>query len=88
MISKPPEDQQAAYSPTPFWSTLAFAVAVFAGTSGCVFLLLKNAIARSCFALSLIAICIQQFYNFIVINSIELLGASAGAHHHGFIITT
>lgn len=77
MISKLPSDQQAAYSNTPLWSTLAFAVAVFAGTLGCVFLLLKNAIARACFALSLIAIFIQQFYNFIVINSIELLGASA-----------
>ncbi|MBE0376868.1 hypothetical protein [Pseudoalteromonas prydzensis] len=77
MISKLPVDQQAAYSNTPLWSTLAFAVAVFAGTVGCIFLLLKNAIARVCFALSLIAIFIQQFYNFIVINSIELLGASA-----------
>ncbi|MGO2373167.1 MAG: hypothetical protein ACTJIB_08750 [Pseudoalteromonas prydzensis] len=77
MISKLPVDQQAAYSNTPLWSTLAFAVAVFAGTVGCIFLLLKNAIARVCFTLSLIAIFIQQFYNFIVINSIELLGASA-----------
>ncbi|CAM4205627.1 hypothetical protein [Pseudoalteromonas ostreae] len=77
MISKLPADQQAAYSNTPLWSTLAFAVAVFSGTLGCVFLLLKNAIAQVCFTLSLIAIFIQQFYNFIVINSIELLGASA-----------
>ena len=34
MISKLPVDQQAAYSNTPLWSTLAFAVAVFAGTVG------------------------------------------------------
>lgn len=77
MISKLPVDQQAAYSNTPLWATLAFAVAVFAGTLGCIFLLLKKAVARTCFTLSLIAILIQQFYNFIVINSIELLGASA-----------
>ncbi|BDF95728.1 hypothetical protein [Pseudoalteromonas sp. KAN5] len=77
MISKLPADQQAAYSNTPLWATLAFAVAVFSGTLGCIFLLLKKAVARTCFTLSLIAILIQQFYNFIIINSIELLGASA-----------
>ena len=77
MISKLPADQQAAYSNTPLWATLAFAVAVFAGTLGCIFLLLKKALARSCFVVSLIAIFIQQFYNFIVINSIELIGISA-----------
>ena len=77
MISKLPADQQAAYSNTPLWATLAFAAAVFAGTLGCIFLLLKKALARSCFVVSLIAIFIQQFYNFIVINSIELIGISA-----------
>ena len=77
MISKLPADQQAAYSNIPLWSTLALAVAMFGGTVGCIFLLLKKAVARACFALSLIAIFIQQFYNFIIINSIALLGASA-----------
>ncbi len=77
MISKLPLDQQAAYSNTPLWSTIAFAIAVFGGCLGAVFLLLKNSLARTVFALSLCAIFIQQFYNFIVINSIKLLGASA-----------
>lgn len=77
MISKLPVEQQAAYSDTPLWSTIAFATAVFGGCIGSVLLLLKHSLARSVFALSLIAILIQQFYNFIVINSIKLLGASA-----------
>lgn len=77
MISKLPLDQQAAYSNTPLWSTIAFAVAVFAGTIGCALLLVKKALAIPTFALSLVAIFIQQFYNFIVINSIKMLGASA-----------
>lgn len=77
MISKLPVEQQAAYSDTPLWSTIAFATAVFGGFIGSVLLLLKHSLARSVFALSLIAILIQQFYNFIVINSIKLLGASA-----------
>ncbi|MBB1409980.1 hypothetical protein [Pseudoalteromonas sp. SG44-17] len=77
MISILPIEQQAAYSNTPIWSTIAFATAVFGGVLGCILLLLKKAIARVLFALSLAGIFIQQFYNFIVINSIELLGASA-----------
>ena len=77
MISKLPLDQQAAYSNVPSWSTIAFAVAVFGGTLGCILLLAKNALATPTFALSLVAIFIQQFYNFIVINSIKMLGISA-----------
>ena len=77
MIGKLPLDQQAAYSDTPLWSIIAFAVAVFGSTLGCLFLLAKNALATPTFALSLGAILIQQYYNFVVINSIELLGASA-----------
>jgi hypothetical protein len=77
MISKLPLDQQAAYSNVPLWSTIAFAIAVFGGTLGCILLLAKNAFATPTFALSLVAIFIQQFYNFIVINSIKMLGVSA-----------
>ena len=77
MISKLPLDQQAAYSNVPLWSTIAFAVAVLGGTLGCILLLAKNALATPTFALSLVAIFIQQFYNFFVINSIKMLGISA-----------
>lgn len=77
MISKLPLDQQAAYSNVPLWSTMAFAVAVLGGTLGCILLLAKNTLAIPTLALSLVAIFIQQFYNFIVINSIKLLGVSA-----------
>ena len=77
MIGKLPLDQHAAYSNVPIWSTIAFAIAVFGSTLGCLFLLTKNSLAIPTFALSLGAILLQQYYNFVVINSIELLGASA-----------
>ncbi|MDN3380414.1 MULTISPECIES: hypothetical protein [unclassified Pseudoalteromonas] len=77
MINKLPVEQQAAYSNIPLWSTVAFAIAVFGGTFGSILLILKRSLARSVFASSLAAIAVQQFYNFIIINSIELLGASA-----------
>ncbi|MBQ4859087.1 hypothetical protein [Pseudoalteromonas sp. MMG007] len=77
MISKLPTDQQAAYSNIPLWSTIAFAIAVFGGLLGCILLLMKKALAIPIFAVSLSAILLQQYYNFVVINSIELLGLSA-----------
>jgi len=77
LISKLPIDQQAAYSDIPLWSTIAFAIAVFGGLLGCIFLLKKKALATPTFTVSLAAILLQQYYNFVVINSIDLLGASA-----------
>tara|TARA_B110000211_G_scaffold155154_1_gene175992 strand:- start:1043 stop:1462 length:420 start_codon:yes stop_codon:yes gene_type:complete len=77
LISKLPIDQQAAYSDIPLWSTIAFAIAVFGGLLGCIFLLKKKTLAIPTFAVSLVAILLQQYYNFVVINSIDLLGASA-----------
>lgn len=77
MISKLPLDQQAAYSNTPLWATIAFAVAVFGGALGCIFLLAKKSLATPTFALSLGAIIMQQYYNFFIIDSIALLGISS-----------
>jgi len=77
LISKLPIDQQAAYSDITLWSTIAFAIAVFGGLLGCIFLLKKKALAIPTFTVSLAAILLQQYYNFVVINSIDLLGASA-----------
>lgn len=77
LISKLPIDQQAAYSDIPLWSTIAFAIAIFGGLLGCIFLLKKKALAIPTFTVSLAAILLQQYYNFVVINSIDLLGASA-----------
>ena len=77
LISKLPIDQQAAYSDIPLWSTIAFAIAIFGGLLGCIFLLNKKALAIPTFTVSLAAILLQQYYNFVVINSIDLLGASA-----------
>jgi hypothetical protein len=76
-ISKLPLDQQAAYTNVPIWSVIAFAVAVFGGVLGCLFLLNKNALAIPTFSLSLGAILLQQYYNYIVLNSVEVLGVSA-----------
>jgi len=77
MISQLPQEQQAAYENTPLWASITFAVAVLAGTLGCVLLLFKKALARELFIISLAAVILQQYYNFIVIDSLAMFGASA-----------
>ncbi|MBQ4834405.1 hypothetical protein J8L70_14220 [Pseudoalteromonas sp. MMG010] len=76
-LSKLPLDQQASYSNIPYWATLAFAIAVFSGTLACLLLIYKNKLASVLCTLSLCGILVQQYYNFIVIDSINLLGISA-----------
>lgn len=77
MISKLPEEQQLAYNSQPLWATLAFAIAVFGGALGCVLLLFKKSLARLTLIISLAAVLAQQYYNFMIINSINLFGISA-----------
>lgn len=58
-------------------ASITFAVAVFAGTLGCVLLLFKKVLARELFIISLAAVILQQYYNFIVIDSLAMFGANA-----------
>ena len=55
---------RAIYENTPVWATIAFAVAVFAGTFGSVGLLLRKKWAYPVFLVSLIGIIVQQSYFF------------------------
>ena len=77
MVSKLPQEQQLAYNSQPLWATLAFAIAVFGGALGCVLLLFKKSLATITLIISLAAILAQQYYNFMIINSINLFGISA-----------
>jgi len=47
-----PKDQQLMYQDVPSWVTAAFAVAVFFGTLGAIFLLLKKKVSSTFFILS------------------------------------
>lgn len=60
----------------PLWYTLAFAVAVFAGTLGCIFLLLRRQWALWAFIASLIAVLIQQGYQFLLTDIGQSLSGS------------
>ncbi len=69
-----PEAERTMYEATPAWLLVAFAVAVFGGTLGGIFLLMKKILAIIIFKISLVGILIQMYYNFFVIKAIDIYG--------------
>ncbi len=59
---------------TPSWVMGAFAIAVFGGLIGSIFLLLRKKIAKPIFLVSLIAIIIQMFYNVFMSGAMDVYG--------------
>jgi len=70
-----PEDQLQLMESTPAWVTGAFAVAVWGGLLGCIFLLLRKRWAKPVLLVSLIGILLQLGYSFLMTNAIEVYGA-------------
>lgn len=71
------EDAQRFYTSTPAWATGAFAVAVNAGVLGSLFLLLRKAWAVPLFALSLLAIIVQNIDAFVLRDAFGTLGTNS-----------
>ncbi len=61
---------------TPAFVTGAYAVAVFAGTFGAAFLLLRKSWAVHAFSISLIALLVQFGYLFLAMNIIATAGGA------------
>ncbi len=72
-----PEAQRDLYLNTPAWATGAFAIAVFGGTLGCIFLLLRKSWAVPVLILSLIGVLVQMFHVFFMSPALEVLGAGS-----------
>ena len=66
ILASLPKDQKLLYEKVPAWVTAAFAVAVFSGTLGAVFLLLKKKIASTFFILSFVGIVTQMSYGLLL----------------------
>ncbi|WKD86632.1 hypothetical protein KCTC32516_02008 [Polaribacter huanghezhanensis] len=65
MIAALPPEQQAEFlTEQPAWVTAAFALAVFGGALGALFLLLKKKFAAKLFLISALAAIVQQIYLF------------------------
>lgn len=73
------EEQFNMICNAPAWSTGAFALAVFGATLGSIAMLLRKKWAKTLFTISFIAIIIQMYYNFVIIDSIAVYGPGAMA---------
>ncbi len=72
-----PEAERALYTDIPVWATSAYAIAVFGGTLGSIFLLMRKAWAIPAFIVSLVAIVVQMGHAFFMTAMLEVQGASA-----------
>ena len=70
------EAQQEFFVATPVWATAAFAIAVNAGAVGSLFLLLRKAWAVPMFALSLLAIIVQDVDAFVMRDAFSVVGVN------------
>ena len=59
---------------TPTWATASFALAVWGGALGGLFLLLRKSWAIYAFILSLIGVMVQMYHSLFISNSIEVYG--------------
>lgn len=76
-FAKLSEAKQALFNAMPGWYWLAFGVAVFAGSSGGLMLVLRKKWALPLFVLSLLGVLAQQTYMFFLSNTFEVMGKEA-----------
>ena len=74
MIAQLPEDHQAIYRNIPLWSYSAYGLAVFGGLIGSLLLALGKKLAFPVLVISLAGVIVQQYYNFVVIDAISIMG--------------
>ncbi|MFC4722227.1 hypothetical protein ACFO5O_07835 [Geojedonia litorea] len=70
-------EQLELLADTPAWVTAAFALAVFAGVTGALALLLRKKLAYHLLLISLLAVMAQMVYNLFIIDSIAIYGPGA-----------
>jgi len=70
-----PESQRLLMESIPAWVTASFAVAVWAGVLGCIFLVLRKKWARPILVLSVLGAIVQNSYYFFATDASELFGA-------------
>jgi len=73
-----PKETQDFYAHAPAWYTGAFAIAVFAGALGCLFLLLRKSIAKTLLLISLMGVLVQSVYNFFIQTDMSITATQAG----------
>jgi len=72
-----PADQAEIYKAMPGWVTIVFAIAVVAGTLGCVGLVMRAKWAFPVLVLSLLGVLGQQAYMFFLSDTFSVMGMGA-----------
>lgn len=67
-------EQIAFINANPEWAMSAFAISVTAGVLASIFLLLRKAWALPTFILSFLGIVVVNINNFVLMNTVEVLG--------------
>lgn len=68
-------EQVAYFTQVPTWVMTAMAVSTIGGVFACFMLLIRNKQAIPLFAVSLIAVLIQDVYNFLMADALSVFGA-------------
>lgn len=78
-IAQLPDAQRIFVEARPAWATSAFALATSAGVLGSLFLLIRNTWAVPLFLVSIGAVLVQMYHDFVIVRAIDLLGPAAAA---------
>ncbi|PIB35806.1 hypothetical protein BFP72_10575 [Reichenbachiella sp. 5M10] len=72
-----PDAERELYGNYPFWTQLAFAIAVLGGTLGCIGLMLRAKWSKPVLMMSLVAIVVQMYHSLFIAGSMEVYGPGA-----------
>ena len=84
-LAQMPDAERTMYESIPAWANGTFAIAVTAGVVGCLLLILRHALALPALIVSLLAVLIQNFNSFVLMDALSIVGAG-GAAASGAII--
>lgn len=71
------EAEKTLRESTPSWAVAAFASATCLGFLGSLLLLLRKALAEKVLIASFLAVLVQMYFSFFVIDGVELMGNTA-----------
>jgi hypothetical protein len=69
-----PIEQQNFIANIPFWTIIAFGIAVVGGSLGCMALLLKKKVANIFLQLSLAGVIAQMYHNLVIAKALDIYG--------------
>ncbi len=79
LLATYPEAARTLVEGRPLWATGGFAVAVFGGALGCIFLLFRKSVANYYFVASLLGVIVTMIHTFGMIGSAISVPIGVGA---------